>query len=226
VLNRLIRYHPIRGRLSAAPADSILEVGSGNLGLGEFVDRPFVGCDLIFERSPFAPALRPVRASGTNLPFRDGAFHTVLCLDTMEHVPVAARPDFLMELLRVTNHTLIIGAPMGTSAAEADLSLHEYYRSRRLEEPLWLKEHIALIGEFPRVEFFEDFFIKLGCKVERQAGESILVHRTVVLLEQMRYVRNITGMLSRRPWRDVLRPFLGLMNRSASYRTYLLVGKP
>src|SRR5579862_7708279 len=47
-----------------------------------------------------------VQANGVQLPFRDHTFDLVCSLDTLEHIPVERRPDFLAELLRVTQDGL------------------------------------------------------------------------------------------------------------------------
>lgn len=226
MLNRWIRYFPVKDLLDADQAEPILEVGSGNLGLGEFIARPFVGCDVLFEKNLILPTMTPVYASGTRLPFKDASFNTVLCLDTMEHVPRSARRAFTEELLRVAKKVLIIGAPMGDAAAEADQKLHEHYARGNTSEPLWLTEHISLIGEFPQAAFFEEIVREMGFSCEIRKGESALVHRVVILLEHTRIIARGMILLSRVPWRYIILPLLRVMNRSASYRTYLIVRKP
>jgi len=226
MLNRWIRYFPVRDLLDSDQAEPMLEVGSGNLGLGEFISRPFIGCDVLFDRKLILPLMTPVCASGTRLPFKDAAFNTVLCLDTMEHVPRSARRAFTEELLRVSKKVLIIGAPMGDAAAAADQRLHEYYDRRNVAEPLWLTEHISLIGEFPQASFFEEIVREMGFSCEIRKGESALVHRVVILLEHTRIIARGMILLSRMPWRYIILPLLRIMNRSASYRTYLVVRKP
>lgn len=113
MLNRWVRYYPLVDLLANPGAETILEVGSGSLGLGEFVRRKFVGCDLTFEGGQRARTILPVSASGTRLPFRDASFGLVVCLDTMEHVPRHKREPFVRELLRVTEKTPDSGSPDG-----------------------------------------------------------------------------------------------------------------
>ncbi len=225
MLNRWVRYLPVIDLLKKDNGLPILEVGSGSIGLGEFLDRPFVGCDVLFNPGEFSRTIMPVQASGTKLPFRDGTFDTVLCLDTMEHVPRAARLPFVKELLRVTRSKLIIGAPMGEKAASADQKLHEYFSREGKEVPLWLKEHMELMRDFPVVEEFEEMFRNAGVTVEMRKGESSLFHRTLIILEQTRFVGRAVRMWSVNPWRFLISPLLQLVNYSSTYRTYLVARK-
>ena len=225
MLNRWVRYLPIIDLLKKDYGVPVLEVGSGSIGLGEFLDQPFVGCDVLFNPKELARTIMPVTASGTKLPFRDGAFHTVLCLDTMEHVPRAARRPFVRELLRVTGSVLIIGAPMGAKASSADRKLHEYFLQEGREVPIWLKEHMELIADFPAIKEFEEMFGEAGVAFAVRRGESAFFHRAVIILEHTRYVGRVVKMWSANPLRILISPFLRLVNYSSTYRTYLVARK-
>ncbi|MCH7998682.1 MAG: glycosyltransferase [Chloroflexi bacterium] len=60
-----------------------------------------------------------IRADGTALPFRDGAFDVVTCHDTLEHVTADHREAFLQELMRVADDVVIIIGPFFALAVEA-----------------------------------------------------------------------------------------------------------
>ncbi|MBI4428612.1 MAG: hypothetical protein HY562_05800 [Ignavibacteriales bacterium] len=105
MLNLWIRYYPIIRFLKGKGL--VLEVGSGGLGMGEFVDRPFIGCNPVLNGDSFSTGLIPVIASGGSLPFRDDMFETVLCLDTVGHVNGPLRTRIVRELLRVAKTTLV-----------------------------------------------------------------------------------------------------------------------
>jgi len=225
MLNRWVRYLPLRDLLNNSDAGLILEVGSGSLGLGEFFGKPFVGCDVSFDPKTFSSFILPVCASGTRLPFRDRTFGVVLCLDTMEHVPREFRPPFVRELLRVTRSVLILGAPMEEKAALADRRLHDYFQSKGLKEPSWLQEHMDLIREFPRRQEFVEMFEEGDIPFQVRRGESAWFHRVITILEHKSFMGRVTGKLSRHPWRILASPFLRLMNFTSSYRTYLIAQK-
>ena len=220
-----MRYYPVLDLLASPGAETILEVGSGSLGLGEFVHRKFVGCDLIFDKSRRARTILPVSASGTRLPFRDNSFSLVLCLDTMEHVPRNDREPFVQELLRVAEKTLILGAPMGEDAVEADRKLHEYFVAHDIPVPSWMNEHIALLDEFPQVEEFQTLFDRAGVTVSLRTGESAWFHRFITVLEHTRLLGKLTIALSWRPWRTLIIPVLRMANLGSRYRTYFIVEK-
>lgn len=225
MLNRWVRYYPLLDLLASPRTETILEVGSGSFGMGEFVPRKFVGCDLMFDGSTRAETMLPVSASGTRLPFRDASFSLVLCLDTMEHVPRNERESFVKELLRVAEKTLILGAPMGKDAAEADRQLHEYFVAHDIPVPSWMKEHIALLDEFPHVEEFLTLFNRAGVTVTLRTGESAWFHRFITVVEHTRFLGKLTVALSWRPWRTLITPILRIANVSSSYRTYFVVEK-
>jgi SAM-dependent methyltransferase len=97
-----------------SPGFSILEIGSGPYGAGEYYPHPFVGCDLSFFETARGPML-PVVASGLQLPFQDPCFDAVIASDVMEHIPPSSRQNVLREALRVARKIAVIGLPVRTS---------------------------------------------------------------------------------------------------------------
>jgi hypothetical protein len=140
MLNWLARYAPLRDHLldeRGRPRASVLDVGCGPHGLAcAFDDVPFVGTDVLYAHR-VAPTMVAVRSRPGPLPFADGAFGTVLCLDVLEHVPAEQRPGFVLELGRVAAERLILGCP--TSEAQP---FDDFLRGQLGEPmPLWLAEH-------------------------------------------------------------------------------------
>jgi SAM-dependent methyltransferase len=156
MLNWAVRYWPIVRalRLHLNRTDSILEVGSGSVGLAKFYDAPFVGCDTVFLFKPIPP-MCPVLASAANLPFADRTFDGVIASDVLEHIPPALRKPAIAEILRVTRKLAIFGFPSGNEAFDCDRKLARAYEQRHLDKPPWLDEHISY--GFPAVEVFDDF---------------------------------------------------------------------
>lgn len=57
-----------------------------------------------------------VHFDGKHLPLKSKSVETVVSIDTMEHIPSNARPEFLKELIRVAKKRVVIAAPLGTTA--------------------------------------------------------------------------------------------------------------
>lgn len=157
MLNRAARFFPILRELADHLPDggTILEVGSGSIGLGEFLRGPFVGCDISFSTRP-VENMRAVCCSGDQLPFREKSFDAVVVSDVMEHIPPERRSKVVSEVLRVTRKVLIIGYPCGPAAFELDQQLYREYQRRNSIPPVWLQEHMGypfpdekLLAELP-----------------------------------------------------------------------------
>ena len=138
-----LRYAPIVHYITklnlAHP--KILEVGSGSLGIGPYLNQPFTGIDVDFS-GPNWPAMRQITASAANLPFADHSFDVVICTDTLEHIPPKMRQRVTTELLRVTKSDLILAFPAGDLAAQQDQELDQLYRHRFGQPFPFLTEHI------------------------------------------------------------------------------------
>jgi Methyltransferase domain len=151
LLNRAARFFPILRELRSQgiTGGTVLEVGSGSLGVGEFWTGPFVGSDISFPSRPLKNMLA-VRCSGHQLPFKDGAFNAVVVSDVMEHVPPGQRIQVVGEVLRVARNMAVFGYPCGPDAFELDKKLYYEYRRRNLPPPVWLEEHMLYL--FPDEE--------------------------------------------------------------------------
>src|SRR3989338_4898228 len=138
-----LRYAPIVHYITklnlAHP--KILEVGSGSLGIGPYLNQPFTGIDVDFS-GPNWPAMRQITASAANLPFADHSFDVVICTDTLEHIPPLFRQRVTIELLRVTKSDLILAFPAGDPAATQDQELDQLYRHRFGQPFPFLTEHL------------------------------------------------------------------------------------
>src|SRR5687768_5703523 len=95
MLSRLLRYAPVAADLD--PAVGVLDVGSGRLGLSCVFDGArFAGQDASFP-GPVAAAMFGVRASTQRFPWADGAFDTVVCVDSIERLGAGERDAFVAE---------------------------------------------------------------------------------------------------------------------------------
>ena len=121
MINRAVRYLPILKLLQAEslPRQSILEVGSGPQGMGEYYPRCFVGCDVTFEARPKHPMV-PVVASALQLPFENSSFDAVIASDVLEHVPPQQRRDLVRETLRVARKIVLIVSASGVPSSSCN----------------------------------------------------------------------------------------------------------
>jgi hypothetical protein len=141
-LNWLVRYVPIKSYLTGPALTSLIEVGSGARGLATIIDDSFVGIDVRIDGEP-APSMYPFSYDGGRVPFQAGSFHTVVSMDTLEHVPPANRVDFLKELLRISAARIILGFPTDNGKAKGlpDDFMRNLLIKLGMGQPAWLTEH-------------------------------------------------------------------------------------
>ena len=143
-LSWLVRYLPIKPYLDGAARASLIEVGSGARGLATILDdTSFVGIDVRIDGEP-APSMYPFSYDGGRVPFRSGSFHTVVSLDTLEHVPPANRVDFLKELLRISASRIILGFRSDSGPASGDGFMLDLLGRLGLAQPAALDAHDQL----------------------------------------------------------------------------------
>ena len=183
MLNWAARYFPIlrvlRQRLGKI--DSLLEIGSGSVGIGRFYRAPFVGCDVNFEFEPEAP-MRAVIASATDLPFDDRSFDAVVVSDVLEHIPPEDRTRVVCEALRVTRKIAVFGFPSGPQAFDCDVKLLHAYDKNHRKRPTWLKEH--MLYPFPTESIFEN--LRQDWIVESFGNENLNFHYWMMRKEMYR----------------------------------------
>jgi Methyltransferase domain len=180
MLNWAARYLPILKVLEqqSAKIATILEVGSGSVGLGKFYRAPFVGCDVNFTLPPRVPML-PVVATATDLPFRDESFEAVIVSDVLEHVPPDQRPSVIREALRVMRNVAVFAFPCGPEAFELDRKLAETYDRKHQDRPIWLQEHMQY--PFPTEHLFES--LRSEWTVTAFGNENLDVHYWIMRKE-------------------------------------------
>src|SRR5262252_8143216 len=146
-LNWLARYLPLKAYLGSAARKSLLEVGSGSHGISvalpDYAVGSFVGLDTHFALAP-APSMTPIVYGGGKLPFKNGAFHTVVSIDKLERLPSGQRVSFVEELMRVASGQVLLGFPIqregGADARHAELFLQTLLRALGMGHPSWLRE--------------------------------------------------------------------------------------
>jgi hypothetical protein len=223
MLNWAARYFPILRALKPqlSDTDSLLEIGSGSLGIGMFFRTPFVGCEINFP-SPPRPPMLPVVASATSLPFCDRSFDGVVVSDVLEHIPPEQRMIVIREALRVTRKIAIFGFPCGGKALEYDIKLAQVYDRSRQDRPVWLQEHLRY-QPFPTAELFEE--LQYDWRVNSFDNENVVFHNWVMQKEmQPRGIRLFRVLLAALP--RVMESLLRRADREPYYRKIVVVQRP
>lgn len=138
-----LRYLPIIQKIKRLGLVdmSILEIGSGSLGIAPYLGKPVTGIDIDFT-GPQIDLLTKLRGSAVKLPIANQSFNTVLMIDVLEHIPPQDRLRAIAESVRVTKDVLIIATPCGKLAYEEDLYLSKYYEKVHGKQFPFYKEHI------------------------------------------------------------------------------------
>lgn len=143
-----VRYLPVlrRWRTRNLGAMRVLEVGANENGLARFAHARVVAVDLSPAHLAAARQGQDVLAVAADiaaLPFADGAFGAVACIDTMEHLPPSVRPLAAAELLRVLarDGVAVVAFPSGAAAAQAEHRVQTAYRALTGRTIPWLEQH-------------------------------------------------------------------------------------
>jgi len=224
MLDQAIRFGAILDQPKFEGERTILEVGSGSLGISAFIPDKVIGVDIAFAECP-APNLQAVRASALHLPLRDRSFNRVVCSDMMEHLTIEERPTAIQELLRVTKGHLFIACPCDEAARRTDRRLMKLYRSLGIRPPDWLEDH--LLKRIPDNQEIE------GPLGERKAcwkvvvGESAKAHFIVSLLIASRWLNRFwERVFSGRPERAKSIGSCRILQGRKYYRRLWIVESP
>jgi hypothetical protein len=222
MLNWAARYYPIIRTLKAHDLfnqGSLLEIGSGPIGIGRFRKVPFVGCDLTFPVPPEWP-MTPLTASAAQLPMKDQQFDVVVASDVLEHIPPGLRPAVIGESLRVARKLVIFGFPSGEPAWESDKALYNAYVNDKQLPPGWLAEHME--APFPGTELFKAVD---GWKIEQAGNENIRFHSWLMRREMSyRFVRASTVVMQVAPL--LLEFLLRRADDPPCYRQIVILSRP
>lgn len=220
MLNWAARYFPILRVLKQQldERDSLLEIGSGSVGIGKFYGAPFVGCDVNFSFPPKMPMM-PIVGTATALPFGDQSFDAVVASDVLEHVPPDQRLFVVQEALRVVRKVAVFGFPSGSVAAEYDRKLAEAYDRDTQDRPAWLQEHMRY-QPFPTEGLFKE--LEPEWTVSSFDNENVVFHNWVMRQEMHRFGRYcFLALLKTMP--RLMEYLLRRADREPCYRTIVVV---
>jgi len=175
MINWKVRYAALLARHPGLrdPERRILEVGSGTEGIARYLKRKVVGLDRAFAGAVGRDVLA-VRGSVLALPFPDGAFDDVICVDTLEHLARDDRLQAIRELVRVAGAWVIISGPAGAFAAGGDTAYAEHIARTGGAVPGWLAEHLQF--GIPSLGDLLDALLAIGHAFTVHVNEGAIQH--------------------------------------------------
>ena len=139
-----IRYLPVVAQIKKIGiSPSVLDVGSGGLGIAPYIGYSVTGVDLRF-RPPYHSRLQRIKASAANLPFADSSFDAVISVDTFEHMSLTDREKAIREMVRTARKLVIIAVPCGKESYRQDKELHRFYRKKFKKKYRFFEEQLKL----------------------------------------------------------------------------------
>lgn len=199
-----MRYMPIARLLEQEwrGKEKILEVGSGPKGIKVyFPDKVVIAVDVHFERRDgLTPSgFFPVRARAESLPFRDGAFPFVVCVDVLEHIRPETREEAIRELVRVASKKVYLAFPVRETYDPWERRLSQVYMLCRKDVPGWMREHIE--NGLPEEKVVTKFLSDNGVISEVVPNENNALHFAIMLVDEFIWPGNRLGeVIAPRRW--------------------------
>ena len=170
-----IRYLPLIGEIEKLGRPSVLEIGSGGLGIAPYLSRRVTGLDTNFA-PPFHPLLEQKTGSVLAIPFAPKSFDVVIAVDALEHIDRKNRKQAIDEMLRVAAKEVIIAVPTGKESQEQDEELNLVYQKMHGRPYPYLKEQIGF--GLPEISEIKSL---LGDNVRMEQNEPLALRRFLML---------------------------------------------
>lgn len=199
-----IRYLPVVREIKKYKYKTVLEIGSGGLGIAPYLNRPVVGLDKNF-LPPFHCKLQRITGIGSKIPFADKSFDVVICVDILEHVDKSERKKIIAEMTRVAAKEVIVAVPTGNKSLEQDKEL-----ATLIDYPFF-KEHLKF--GLPTVD---EIMSLMGDNVRVEENESLIL-RDFLMRGWM--TKNFPAKVFYRKILLLAIPFFKIFNSPPHYRT-------
>lgn len=167
-LDSALRYAPVVERIEKSKWKKypVLEIGSGGSGISDYFNGQVIGVDTDFARTGTKKNqnIQHIKSSVLKLPFKEGSFYQVICLDTLEHIRGSNRRKAIGEMLRVTKSGghIFLGFPSGAKSMKVESLINYFYRRTHGKDHSWLLEHKE--NGLPRVEDVLQILKEFGIK--------------------------------------------------------------
>lgn len=159
---------------------SVLEVGSGNFGISEFLKRKVTGLEPIFS-GEVGKFIEPITGSILDTRFTDKQFDYVICIDVLEHLNHDDRKKALEEMLRIAKGKVLLSFPCGEVAMWGDENYANQLKNFGLVLPSWLQEHID--NRLPNLVDITQIIHQAGYKFDLIGNEGMMQHYGGLLLD-------------------------------------------
>ena len=139
-----LRYLPVIAEIKKlGHHPSVLDVGSGGLGIAPYLGYKVTGIDIRF-RPPFHYNLEKIKASAVKIPFADKVFDAVIAVDAFEHLIIPDREKAVKEMLRCARKVAIVAVPCGKPAYLQDKKLSKLYKKKFGKKYHFFEEQLRL----------------------------------------------------------------------------------
>lgn len=221
-----LRYLPVVDeikRLGNKP--SVLDVGSGGLGIAPYIGFSVTGIDVRF-KPPFHENLERVKASAVKIPFADNVYDAVVSVDAFEHLTVGQRKKAVKEMIRCAKKLIVVAVPSGEKSYIQDKELSKYYRKKFGKKYHFFEEqlHLGLPEEKDIIEAVNNASKELNIKIKMK----ILNNENLSLREFL-----MKGWMTRNFFIDILFrkvmllfiPLFVYLNNPPVYRKIFIIKK-
>lgn len=215
-----LRYLPIVKKIKnlKIPKPSVLEIGSGSLGIVPYLGRPVTAVDIDFS-GPQIDLLTKVRGSAVKLPIVNQSFDVVLMIDVLEHIPEDKRLQAIKEAIRVTKYLLVIAVPCGELSGKEDHYLARYYKKIYGKNFSFYEDHLKY--GLPKKEWINDKIREISRKykrttvIETEGNINLSLHR---FLMKGWMTKNFIIDVIFRKFFLIFIPIMLLLNNEPTYR--------